>query len=271
MSKQNKLMSIMVLNWNRAHYTKKTIERILDITTMPHELILIDNNSTESSGVRQYLDTVKGNKNTTNIIKVYNDRNFGVGGGRNTGLMKASGHYLVNIDDDVWVPDKWDVLMAQACDKVPKLGITGVNVEPHNFPVKVINGVKLRPKAGNLGGACLCLPRRVFKTIGYYMAENVYGMEDVEMRCRLDLAGLLSAYIEPKGKHLDTDEMIEYRKEKNKAHTGGSKQLGALAQFRRKLIAKHSKTGDLYVPFDQSKFDPVDKEEFTNEITKDKK
>lgn len=263
-----KLMSIMVLNWNRAHYTKQTVERILQNTTIPHELIFIDNNSTEESGVRQYLKSVKGNAHTKAIKYVFNDLNFGVGGGRNTGLLVAEGEYLVNIDDDVLVPAKWDVLLKQACDKVPGLGLTGVNVEPFKFPVKVVNGVRLRPKAGNLGGACLCMPRRIFKRIGFYMADNIYGMEDVEMKCRLDLVKLISAYIEPKGVHIDNDSLKEYRAKKNDAHTGGSIQLGALAQFRRRLNVHLKETGNVYVPFDPKDFKPVDKEIFVNDLVK---
>jgi glycosyltransferase involved in cell wall biosynthesis len=264
----DKLMSIMVLNWNRLHYTKQTVERILNATKVPHELIFIDNNSTEESGVRQYLRKVKGNHLTRDIKYVFNDRNFGVGGGRNTGLLVAEGDYLVNIDDDVLVPNRWDVLMKEACDKVPKLGLTGINVEPFNFPVKVVNGVRMRPKAGNLGGACLCLPRRTFKCLGFYMYDNIYGMEDVEMKCRLDLMGLVSAYVEPDGKHIDNDSLKAYRSKKNDAHTGGSIQLGALAQFRRKLQAQLKDTGSLYVPFRREDFNPVDKEIFVNDLIK---
>ena len=203
------------------------------------------------------------------MVYVFNDRNFGVGGGRNTGLMHATGQYLCSIDDDVLVPNKWDVLMAQACDKITNLGITGVNVEPHKYPVKIIAGVRVRTKTGNLGGACLCLPRRVFQRLGYYMAENIYGHEDCEMKCRLDLARLISAYIEPGGIHLDNDSLKVYRKIKNDAHARGSDQLQALARFRRELGKRFKETGSLYVPFDPEKFEPVDSKEFVNDIIKE--
>jgi glycosyltransferase involved in cell wall biosynthesis len=264
----SKLMSIVVLNWNRLHYTKQTVENLIKNTSIKHEFIFVDNNSIDESGVRQYLLDMKDKTNAERVEYVFNDVNFGVGGGRNTGLMRANGDYLVTIDDDVLVPKNWDVLMATACDKIPKLGITGVNVEPFNFPVKLINGVRMRPKAGNLGGACLCLPKRVFKRVGFYMASTIYGHEDCEMRCRLDILGLKSAYIEPKGVHLDNDSLKDYRKVKNDAHVGGSAQFGALAQFRRRLREQFEKTGNVYVPFDPRKFSPVDKEDFTNDLVK---
>lgn len=256
-------MSIVVLNWNRVHYTKQTVERIIEATTLPHELIFVDNNSYEESGVRQYLESLKDKTNAEKVTYVFNDKNLGVAGGRNSGLVHATGDYLVTIDDDVWVPDQWDALMAQACDKIPKLGITGVNVEPHNYAVQELNGVKVRPKNGNLGGACLCLPRRVFRHIGYYNYFSTYGHEDCAMFYRLKEAGLISAYVVPKGKHLDVDADKAYREAKNDAHKKGSAQLQELSKYLQYMRS----TGDVYVPFDPN-FKPVDQKVFTNDLIK---
>jgi hypothetical protein len=152
---------------------------------------------------------------------------------------------LVTIDDDVLVPDKWDVLMAEACDKIPKLGITGVNVEPVNYMIRDINGIKVRPKTnGNLGGACLCLPSRVFKRVGYYRIYGQYGLEDSDMFVRLTKLGLLGAYIVPHGVHLDKDKDKVYRKVKTRAHLKGSRQLRAFASAK----VEYEKTGNVYVP-----------------------
>jgi glycosyltransferase involved in cell wall biosynthesis len=258
-------MSIIVLNWNRLHYTKQTVESIMKKTSMPHELIFVDNGSVD--GTREYLKDMENKTNADKVIYVFNDKNLGVAGGRNSGLVHASGDYLVTIDDDILVPDKWDLLMAKACDKIPQLGITGVNVEPIKFPVQDINGARVRPKAGNLGGACLCLPKRVFKRVGYYNYFSTYGHEDAAMYYRLVHLGLMSAYIEPKGIHLDKDADKAYRKAKNDAHAKNSVQLRALSYYR--LILR--KTGDVYVPFDPN-FEPEDLKIFTTDlIMKDRK
>ncbi len=258
-------MSIIVLNWNRLHYTKKTVECIIKKTTIPHELIFVDNGSVD--GTREYLKDMENKTNAEKVICVFNDKNLGVAGGRNSGLVCASGDYLVTIDDDIIVPDKWDILMAEACDKIPKLGITGVNVEPFKFPVQTIGGARVRPKQGNLGGACLCLPKRVFKRVGYYNYFSTYGHEDAAMYYRLTTLGLLSAYIEPKGVHLDVDADKAYRQAKNDAHRKGSVQLQALSAYVRKM----RETGDVYVPFDPN-YDPEDLKIFTSDlIMKDRK
>jgi len=79
---------------------------------------------------------------------------------------------------------------------------------------------------------------------------------------------LMSAYIKPSGIHLDDDSLKVYRKIKNEAHVRGSKQLSAMAQFRKKLQAQLNETGSLYVPFNPNNFNPVDVSDFTNELIK---
>lgn len=258
----NKLLSIMILNYRRLKYTKQTIECLLKKTTVPHELILIDNsvpdldNSPMALETRAYLDGVVGNKRTQQVIRVYNQKNLGVAGGRNEGLKVANGEYLLNIDDDVLVPDNYDKLVISACDNVSNLGITGINVEPIKYPVQTINGVKIRPKVnGNLGGACLIMPRRVFNRIGYYRVFGQYGLEDSDMYIRLNKLGLMSAYIEPHGIHLDNEPIksgSKYRTIKNLAHQKGSSQLKAFVQAK----IEYEKTGNVYVPY--IKYDPDD-------------
>lgn len=276
--KSNKLMSIIVLSWNRLEYSKITIENIIKNTTVPHILVLVDNNSEKSTGVRDYLHSItKQNTNAEDVIYVDNDKNLGVSNGRNSGInaveqSKYTQEYITTIDDDIVVPRMWDECMVKACDNIPKLGITGLNVEPFKYPVKVINGVRVRVKsAGNLGGATLCLPRRVFKRVGYYGfgRGTLYGHEDSFMRYKMDMLGLISAYIEPQGVHLDKDKDKEYRKMKNNAHKKGSDQLKELS----KAIREMKETGNIYTPYvDQNNYRPVDEKVFTNDlILKDRK
>lgn len=253
------MLSIIVLNYRRLKYTRQTIERLIKETKVPHELILVDNsapnldNSPLALETRAYLDNVQGNSQTKKLIKVFNDKNLGVAGGRNEGLKVASGDYLMTIDDDVLIPENYDKLLIEACDKVSTLGITGVNVEPIKYDVKIINGVKVRPKTtGNLGGACLCIPRRVFNRVGYYRVYGSYGLEDSDYFVRLNYLKLMSAYIEPKGIHLDNDAEKVYRGVKNRAHKKGSPQLQAFARAK----IEYANTKNVYVPY--TPYDPDD-------------
>jgi GT2 family glycosyltransferase len=215
----DKLLSIVILNWNRTNYTRQTVECIVKKTTVPHVLTLVDNNSDPSSGVREYLSSItKDNTNAREVLHVFNSKNLGVAGGRNSGIYEVeqrglSPEYLFNIDDDVLLPDSYDKMLVDVCDRVPKLGITGVNVEPNKYPVVELGGVKVQLKtAGNLGGAALCLPRRVFERVGYYGfgSGTLYAHEDSEMRSRMDVLGLLSCYIVPqiRIKHTERQRMM---------------------------------------------------------------
>ena len=256
----DKLLSIIVLNWNRKKYSQLTIENLIQKTTIKHELILVDNASSEP-GLREYLLSVKGNAQTQSIKYVFNSRNFGTGGGRNSGLAKASGDYLINLDDDFLVPDDYDKLMIEVCDKFPKIGQTGVNVENTDYAQQTINGATCCPKNGNLGEACTCMSRKIFNIVGFNNYFNIYGHEGAAMYFRLAHIGLISAYIVPRGIHFDSDKDLEYRREKTKAHTAGSIQLKEFDKYLNYM----KKTGNVYVSWNEN-FVCADQDTFTNEL-----
>jgi hypothetical protein len=266
------LMSIVVLNWNRRGYSKTTIENIIKKATVPHILTLVDNSSSEQSGVRDYLSSInKSNTNAEEVVHVFNKKNLGVAGGRNSGIWAVEQKglkpaYLFNVDDDVLLPSRFDVSMKEICDKVLKVGVTGVSVEPERYPVVNLNGVKVQLKQqGNLNGAALCLPRRVFLRVGYYGfgRGTIYGHEDSKLRYAMDILGLLSVYILGRGTHLDTDKDKAYRRAKNQAHKKGSIQLRELAAS----IAELRKTKNVYTPYTMpEEYSPVDGDIFTNDL-----
>jgi len=238
------MLSIIVLNYNRLEYTKQTIENLIAKTTVPHEFIFADNGSED--GTRKYLRSLRNKTNATNVRCVFNKSNHGVAGGRNCGLRIAKGTYLMTIDDDIIVPDNYDKLLMEACDNIPNLGITGVSVEgTKRTYVKNFNGVDMRVKEGNLGGGCLCLPRRVFERVGYYRPDFVYGGEDCDMYIRLKILGLISAYVVPTGLHIDRKENQAYVNLKRHAHRKTSKSFRKVGDNE---IA-YRKTGNVYVPY----------------------
>lgn len=237
------MLSIVVLNYNRRELSKKTICNLLKKTTVPHELILVDNGSID--GTRQYLKTVVGNNNTKKVIRVFNERNFGVAGGRNSGLKEASGDYLMTIDDDILVPDDYDNKFIEACTKIERLGITGINVESSIYPIKKIDGVSMQIKDGNLGGGCLCMRRDVFEQVGYYSTDFVYGGEDCDMYIRIKQLKLRSMYIEPKGRHIDPRTNKAYEALKKFCHSAKSGSFKKVGDNE----LKYRKTKNVYIPY----------------------
>jgi len=83
---KDKLMSIIMLNWNRKHYSERTLERMIKFTTVPHEFIFVDNGSVD--GTREYLKSMENSTNAEKITYVFNDKNPGMQNrNRNTMLL----------------------------------------------------------------------------------------------------------------------------------------------------------------------------------------
>lgn len=92
--------SIIIPNYNNAHFLKKNLISALEQTYENFEIILVDDVSTDNS-VELAKEIFKNYpKRKTKIIeaknKVWN------GGGRNLGVSQAKGDYIVFIDSDDW-------------------------------------------------------------------------------------------------------------------------------------------------------------------------
>lgn len=239
------LLSIVVLNYNRLNYTKRTIKKLIGETTIRHEFILVDNGSTD--GTREYLTSLKqpGKTKAVRTLCVFNDFNFGVAGGRNSGLLVARGDYVVTIDNDILVPDTWDKHIQHVCEKVPRVGMTGVSVEKKDYAIVPINNFKMQLKKGNLNGGCLAWRRDVINKLGFFDNTYQYGLDDLDMYLRVKRMGLISAYIVPKGIHIDKRENKEYENIKKQAHLpdADTVKTNALNYY------KYKRTKNVYVPY----------------------
>ena len=91
------LFSIIVPCYNSESYLPNTVNSILNQLIDDWELILIDDGSTDSTGVicDEYA-------NRDNRIHVFHQPNRGVSSARNNGLAKARGEWIVFIDSDDW-------------------------------------------------------------------------------------------------------------------------------------------------------------------------
>jgi len=248
------MLSIIVLNYNRLQYTKQTVQYLIDRTTVEHEFIFVDNGSTD--GTREYLIGLESSTNAKKVTYVFNPRNYGVAGGRNSGLKVATGDYLMTIDDDILVPANYDQMMIRALGLVDNLGSVGINVEGRDYPIAKINGAEIKIKAGNIGGGCICISRSTFEKVGYFSPDFVYGGEDCDLYNKLQLSGLRNGYIAVKGKHIDKRDNKAYEGLKRKAHKAGSIESSQtrVNRYRYKKFKK------IYTPYkepniDTAKFD----------------
>lgn len=113
--------SIILLTYNQLEYTKKCVESIQRYTPEPHEIIFVDNGSTD--GTREYLQNLA--KESDHIEIILNDRNLGFAAGNNQALQKARGNYILLLNNDVVVTERWLGRLIWWLEQSPETGMVG--------------------------------------------------------------------------------------------------------------------------------------------------
>jgi len=116
------LVSVVIPSYNAAAFLAEAIESVLAQTYRPHQLIVVDDGSTDEtvSVAERYADSL-------HLVRL---PHVGYPGGvRNRGIEQAHGDFLAFLDaDDTWMPDKLeiqvDLLLAR-----PDLGLVHSNLE----------------------------------------------------------------------------------------------------------------------------------------------
>ncbi len=121
-------ISVIMLTYNREHFIAAAIKSILSQTFDDFEFIIVDNGSSDKSG----LIAEKFAKQDSRI-KVIHITKDNIGTGRNRGLDLAKGDYIAFIDDDdVAEPDMMEYLYINAIDYKADISICG--------SIKEVNG-----------------------------------------------------------------------------------------------------------------------------------
>jgi len=190
----NPFVNISIVTYNRLEFTKQCIESLCKFTDYPHVITVIDNHSKD--GTKEYLKELK----TTGVIKnlILLDENIGVAKASNIGwLWEPDAEYYLKLDNDiVFQKPRWLTTLVESIEKNKRLGAVGYNFESVSYKIRSKYFLKLRYKSGNLGGACILIPKRVSKKIGYWSEDyGLYGEEDADYGERIKYSQLLNAYM----------------------------------------------------------------------------
>jgi len=123
--KDKPVISTLLLSYNRKHLLKKTIESYLKTISVPFELIIIDNASTDGS--KEYIEEVC--KNCPEAFAIFLTKNFG-GKSLNLGRFVAEGDYFHITENDIEYLDGWDKALLKKFDVFPKLGQLSLFSDP---------------------------------------------------------------------------------------------------------------------------------------------
>jgi len=168
------LVSVIIPNYNYAHFLREAIESVL-LQTYPNiEIIVVDDGSTDGS--RGILESY-GERVQTNF-----QQNLGVSAARNKGVRLSCGEYVAFLDaDDSWFPTKIAKQIGRFADD-DELGLVHVGVREIDTEGNTVRE-RLDGLEGNIaddllmlngvlgGGSGVVVPRRVFDEVGGFDAR----------------------------------------------------------------------------------------------------
>lgn len=117
----NPVFSIVVLTYNGLDDTRRCLESVEAHSTVPYELIVVDNDSRD--GTPAYLQHWAEQR--PHVRVVLNRGNRGFAGGNNAGLALAEGQYAILLNNDAVVTPGWLEGFRRAFDSSPKVGLVG--------------------------------------------------------------------------------------------------------------------------------------------------
>jgi O-antigen biosynthesis protein len=127
------LTSIVILTFNQLKYTKECVESIRKHTPEPHEVIFVDNGSTD--GTVKWLKKLVGENSNYSLIE--NGKNLGFAKGCNQGIEASSGEYILLLNNDVVVTQDWLSGMLECLNNAADIGIVGPMTNSISGPQKV--------------------------------------------------------------------------------------------------------------------------------------
>jgi GT2 family glycosyltransferase/tetratricopeptide (TPR) repeat protein len=252
----DELATLIILCCNQLEYTRQCMESVLRHTHTPFELVLVDNGSDDGTGA--YLDEIKARLGAARVVVIRNETNQGFAVGCNQALAKARGQYLVLLNNDTIVTDRWlEGLVALSLHDWPRTGLVGPVTSyarpPQEIPVDYQSPEQLdafaaqrkRRFAGQalaverLTGFCLLIRRDVLEAIGGRLDEQfgVGFFEDDDLCVRaleagFHLAVALDVFIHHYGSRtfrglgIDSRRQLTENLERFKAKWGEEKSAG---------------------------------------------
>ena len=115
------LVSIVILTFNQLDKTRDCLESIRKHTPERHEIIFIDNGSTD--GTVDWLKEIRTCNDTYSLIE--NGENRGFAAGCNQGIEAARGEFVLLLNNDVVVTKDWLAGLLECLHTSPDAGIVG--------------------------------------------------------------------------------------------------------------------------------------------------
>ena len=220
-------LSIIIVNWNSAHYVRRCLESIYSQTNgINFEVIVVDNASCD--GCDQILSS-----EFPNTKFVQSKENLGFAGANNLGFNHSQGSYLLFLNPDTEVIGTAISMMFSSLQSIHDAGAVGGRLLNTDLSVQtsciqpfptVLNQIldieflKTRfPKVKLWGikplffsdgkpeevevvcGACIMVKRKVFELVGMFSTDYFMYTEDIDLCYKIHQAGYNVYYINDSG------------------------------------------------------------------------
>jgi glycosyltransferase involved in cell wall biosynthesis len=111
MNPKDLCISVIITSYNQKSYLIEAIESVINQTVKPHEIIIVDDRSTDDKSIEIIREYVA--RYPTLIKAIFQEKNVGIPKNRNTALHKVTGNYVAILDgDDRFLPDKVETELA---------------------------------------------------------------------------------------------------------------------------------------------------------------
>jgi GT2 family glycosyltransferase len=109
------LVSVIILNWNGREYIRACLDSVYRQDYGNLEIIVVDNASEDGSA-----ELVK--RDYPGVVLMENAANLGFGGGNNTGIRRATGGYILILNNDAEMDKGCISALKRALEKDPRYG-----------------------------------------------------------------------------------------------------------------------------------------------------
>lgn len=212
-------LSIIIINWNSAEYTRKCLESLFENTAgIDLEVIVVDNGSFDACGRMVLSEFPK-------VRFFQSNENLGFAKGNNYGSEQATGAYLLFLNPDTEIIGDAVPRMLTLIRGLPKAGILGCKLLNSDrslqtscvmaFPTilnqmydsEIMNRRLSIVPIGNvkdlqaelataqaISGACLMIRAGLFEEVGRFSPEYVMYTEDLDLSYKVWQAGYVNYY-----------------------------------------------------------------------------
>lgn len=189
-------VSIVIPVFNQCQLTERCLQSLLDHTTRPLQLVVVDNASTDQTQEILTKFKVEFLRKGWAFQVIQNSQNCGFGRACNQGARASQGDFLGILNNDTWLMKGWDeVLIRRAqeldADLIAPFAYEGP-YDPQSLPRYAESFVQRnRGKSSATWSSIFMFFRRAsFEKIGMFDERYFVTYEDTDLRERMKRAGM---------------------------------------------------------------------------------